>query len=147
LNGDLIPTQLDDRLVLAHYDRRGPYHAACKNVLGRLKVLAGGRSAVEKQLNHHYIETFETMRDAPERLLRDPRWLAPDYAGERRVADPIRYEGEELRFTRSEDGPMRAIRLMLAYGEQLAREFGELIDTNQGVRVQLETKALEWTAL
>jgi hypothetical protein len=147
LKGQTIPAPIEDRMVLAHYYRRGPYQMLWKNVMGHLKVVAGGKREIEKQRNFHYASTYETIRDAPERLLRDPGWLAPSYAGQQLVTDPIRYEGGELRYTETMDGPMKAIRVMLGYGEDLARDFGEMIDAESGARAQAERKAATWSKL
>jgi hypothetical protein len=146
-NRETVPSRTDEALLLAHYYRRGPHQMVWKNLVGRLKVFAAGRKEIDQGRGEHYIGPYELLRDAPERLLRDPGWMAPSYAWENLVDDPIRYEGEDLRYTRPMDGPMKAIRVMLGYGEQLATDFGAIIDSNEGVRMQVEKKALVWTKL
>jgi hypothetical protein len=147
INGQTLPANRDETLILAHYYRRGPHQVLWKNLQGRLKVLAGGRREVEKQRNAHYVSVFETMRDGPEALLRDPNWMAPSYSWESMMDDPIQYGGATLRYTTPMDGAMKAIRIMLNYAEQLAMDFGELLDTNEGLRLQMEKKAATWTKL
>jgi glycosyltransferase involved in cell wall biosynthesis len=146
-NGKQLPDHVEPRLVLAHYYRRGPHQLLWKSAIGRLKVLAAGRREIEKQRSFHYNETFATLRDDPARLLRDAGWMAPSYAWEDLVDDPIRYDGEALRHTAAMDGAMKAMRILAAYGESLAREFGQIIDSNEGVRVQVEKAAAVWVRL
>jgi hypothetical protein len=147
LGGVPIPARLDAALVLAHYYRRGPWQAVWKNTMGRLKVLAAGEAEIGRGRSHHYISVFETLRDAPERLLRDPGWMSPSYAGEEQVDDPIRYDGGPLRYTAPTDGPMKAVRILASYAERLARGHGELADANLGVRLQMEKAAARWVKL
>ncbi len=145
--GTAIPAVVDDMLLLAHYPRRGPYQILWKSILGHLKVLASGKTEIEKQRNYHYADPFSFARDTPERLLREAAWMTPTHDEHDLVLDPIQYQGVTLRYTMAMDASMKAIRVLLSYGEQLAREYGVLIDGDDETRRRAEAVASLWTKL
>jgi hypothetical protein len=138
----------DDHLLrLAHYPRRNPWQAIAKTTMGRLKVLASGRTVREQPHSFHYVADYETIRDRPHEMLRNPAFLTPTYANRDLIADPIAYLGGPLAYTLPGDPMMKAVRAMTSYAEMLAEEHARLIDTNEGVRLQSEQHAGIWTSL
>ncbi len=147
MKGQPIASRMDEQLWLAHYFRRSAYQHISKSVLGRLKVLAAGRHELAQNRASHYTALFETLRDAPEQCLRQPDWMTARHAGENLIEDPIHYAGGALRYTQHTDPPMKAIRTLLTYAEDLAKDFGYIIDTNEGVRLQATTMAARWSKI
>ena len=88
LQGNEIPATTDSSLVLAHFYRRSAWQAISKS--GFLKVLAAGQQEIAKQRNSHYRETFETIRDAPEKLLDNLEFLSPSYSWIDTIKDQYR---------------------------------------------------------
>jgi hypothetical protein len=144
MNGKHLASKVDDSLCLAHYFRRNAYQLIQKSVLGRLKVLAAGRAELDQNRAVHYTAIFEAMRDAPEKILRQRDFLYPALDLQSLVEDPIHYQGGDLRYTVPVDGPMKAIRTLVNYAEGLAVQFGHMIDTNEGVRLQAEKMSSLW---
>ena len=142
--GATLPSPSDPDLVLAHYYRRGPWHALAKNVVGRLKMLASGEKAAARNFGGHYTGVFEALRDHPESLLRDPAFMAPAYAAMDLVDDPIRYDGGALRYTSAADGPMKAVKVLTHYAEELARHAGTMLDRDDRPS---RRNAANWTKL
>jgi hypothetical protein len=147
MHGKNLPTKAAETLFLAHYFRRGPYHLIWKSVLGRLKVLAAGKQELLQNRATHYTPIFEVLRDAPERLLLDAAWKSPPHDPQTLTDDPIHYTGGDLRYTQVSDDQMKAIRILLSYADGLATQFGSLMDTNEGVRLQVERNATRWARL
>ena len=86
------------------------------------------------------------MRDGPERVL-EQGFIRPTYEWLDLVDDPLPYLGGALRYTEKTDPKLKAIRVLVAYAEQLATQHGLLIDTNEGVRLQTAQAALMWRQL
>jgi len=147
MNGKNLASKLDEQLCLAHYFRRNPYQLLQKCILGRLKVLAAGRAEIEQNRSVHYTPIFETIRDTPEQILRQGDFLSPSFDLQSLVEDPIHYLGGELRYTHPVDGAMKAIRALAHHAEGLAQDFGHLIDTNEGVKLQAEKMSARWAKL
>jgi hypothetical protein len=101
----------------------------------------------EQPHGFHYVAGYETIRDRPHEMLRNPAFLAPTYAHRDLVMDPIIYLGGPLAYTVPGDPMMKAVRAMTSYAEMLAEEHARLIDTNEGVRLQSEQHAGIWTSL
>ena len=147
LSGAPIPAVTATDIAIAHFPRRSPWQAMAKAAIGRLKVLAAGREEVENQRSYHYTGMFETLRDTPEMILRNPGHMAPSHADLDLVDDPIDYLGGALRYTQPSDPAVKALRSVLAYSELLAQQHGRLRDTNEGVRMQTQHWASTWSVL
>jgi hypothetical protein len=136
----------DHRLSLCHYYRRSPWQVISKSVLGYLKVTAAPKSERDKKRSVHYNDVFRFMRDDPERLF-EPGFLNPTYDDKNLVEDPLPYLGGPLRYTKIADPRFKAIRVLIAYAEQLAQAHAHFIDTNEGVRLQAEQSTYVWEPL
>ncbi len=147
LDGRNLVAPVAADIVLAHFPRRSPWQLLAKNVAGRLKVIAAGQAAVAGNANVHYVPIFETIRDDPASLLRSPFFLAPGAPPMGLVEDPIDYQGGELRHTVPGDPAMKAIAGLTSLAEALAVQHGLLIESNEGVRLQVHNMALTWTRL
>ena len=146
-DGQYVPAVVAADLPLAHYQRRSPFQQIAKTVMGRLKVIAAGRTAAENNWSVHYNRMFETIRDDPAALLRNPGFLAPGAPEGGLVEDPIDYLGGPLQHTMPGDASMKAVAALAAFGEALAGQHARLLDTNEGARLQMHNLALTWTRL
>ena len=146
LDGQSVPSLFDHPLVLGHYYRRSAWQLVSKSVMGYLKVIAAGGRERNQGRSFHYKGLFEVMRDAPENVLAD-HFLNADYSEVDLIEDPLPYLGGRLRYTEITDPRFKAIRVLIAYSEQLAESHGNFIDTNLGVRLQAEHATSQWTQL
>jgi hypothetical protein len=144
-DSQFVPAALAGDLALAHFPHRSPYQQVAKSVIGRLKVIAASQEAAAGNLSSHYKGDFESIRDDPATLLRDPAFLSPDTPPTGLVEDAIDYRGGELRHTIAGDALMKAIAGLTAYGEALAAQHARLLDSNEGARLQVHNWALTWT--
>ena len=142
-DGQYVAAPLATGLALAHFERRSAWQMIGKHVMGRLKSIAAGQIAVEGGWNQHYNWVFETIRDNPAAILRNPDFLA-DTTPPDLVDDPIDYLGGELRHTLPGDPLMKAIAGLAAFGEALANQHARLLDTNEGARLQMHNLSLTW---
>jgi hypothetical protein len=136
----------DHPLSLGHYYRRSAWQTISKSVMGYLKVTAAPKSERDQKRSVHYNDIFRFMRDDPQRLFA-PGFLAPTYDAMNLVEDPLSYLGGPLRYTKIADPRFKAIRVLIAYAEQLAQAHAHFIDTNQGVRLQAEQSTYVWEQL
>jgi len=136
----------DHEVSLGHFYRRSAGQAISKAVMGHLKVLAAGQQERDKNRSTHYRHVFNLARDSPENLS-SIGFLTPTYTSEDLVLDPLPYLGGSLRYTRYDDPFYKAVRVLVAYAEQLAENHGRFIDTNLGVRLQAEQSTAAWTIL
>jgi hypothetical protein len=145
--GRYLPAPLATDLALAHFQRRSPWQLVSKNVLGRLKVIAAGQIGAEHNWAAHYNKVFETIRDDPAALLRNPGFLSPGAPETGLIEDPIDYRGGDLRHTLPGDPAMKAVATLAAFGEALAAQHARLLDTNEGARLQMHNLSLTWTQI
>lgn len=136
----------DHPLKLGHYYRRSAWQQISKSVMGYLKVAAAGQQEKSQGRSAHYNSLFETLRDAPERFF-TPAFLEPSYANHDIVEDPLPYRGGPLRYTQPTDPKFKALRVLIAYAEQLAESHGALIDGSVDTRLKAEHDTLQWTFL
>ena len=146
IDGQMVRPFGDHALSLAHYYRRSAWQTISKSVLGYLKVTASPRSERDKTRAVHYNDVFRFMRDDPEHLF-EPGFMAPDYAEMELELDPLPYHGGPLRYTPRTDPRFKAIKVLVAYAEQLAQAHAHFIDTNEGVRLQATQQTYRWTHL
>ena len=144
-DGQYLPAPISGELALAHFPRRSACQQAARHVLGRLKVIAAGQAAADDNSSLHYNRIFEAIRDDPAALLRDPGFLSPEAPEGGLVEDPIDYLGGELRHTLPGDAAMKALAGLAAFGEALAAQHARLLDTNEGIRLQVHNWSLTWT--
>ena len=135
VDGREAPAFREHSVQLAHFPMRSGWQMLAKAVIGRLKVLAAGSQEISRNRSVHYTGLFDHLRDHPEWLLRNEiflgGFLAPDEAAAL-IDDPIAYRGGDLRHTRPNDPPLRAVQSLIAYAEELARGHGQMIDRNGG---------------
>jgi hypothetical protein len=143
--GQYLDAVSAEGLVLAHYQHRSPWRQLAAAVIGRLKVVAAGQTVSDSNVAVQQNRTFEAIRDDPAALLRDPGFLSPDLSRDELIEDPIDYRGGDLQHTEPSDPVMRAIASVAAFGEALASQHARLLDTNEGVRLQLHNLSLTWT--
>ncbi len=136
----------DHPITLGHYYRRSAWQQISKSVLGYLKVTAAGQREKGRGRAAHYNSLFETLRDAPEGFF-TPDFLKPSYADRGLVEDPLSYRGGPLRYTQPADPKFKALRVLIAYAEQLAESHGAFIDASEDIRLKIERDALQWTFL
>jgi hypothetical protein len=130
--GNPLPAIRDPRLVLAHYYMRSGWQILAKAVIGRMKVLAAGKDAVQQNFNAHYLHIFENLRDHPGWLLHDGAFLQ----AKRPVGsydppltnDPISYVGGRLLYTHEN---LKAVQSLISYAEALAQRHGCLADATE----------------
>ena len=146
-DGNTVAAFVAPDLALAHYQRRSAWQQMAKNAIGRLKVIAAGRAAMENNWSVHYNQLFETLRDRPAALLRNPGFLHPGAPPGGLVDDPLQYLGGDLRHTRHDDPAMKAVATLAAFGEALAAQHAHLLDSNEGARLQMHNHSLTWTHL
>jgi hypothetical protein len=139
VNDTAVLAPLFPNLPLAHFSRRAGPQAALKNVLGRLRVIAAGQGEVARGSAVHYSDVFAVLRRDAAQLLRGD-WMKPR-STEGLVEDPLPYLGGALNCTPTTDYAMKAISCLVAYAEQLAAQHGRILDTNAGVRLQVEAEA------
>jgi hypothetical protein len=144
-DGQRVASSPAEQLALAHYQRRSPWQQIAKSAIGRLKVIAAGTTA-ETGASAHYNQVFESLRDQPASLVRNPAFLVPPPQGGL-VDDPLEYLGGELRYTEPGDPLLKALSAVAAYGEALANQHARLVDSNEGVRLQVHNLSLTWTRL
>jgi glycosyltransferase involved in cell wall biosynthesis len=146
LHGEFIAAYSEHKVTLAHYYRRSAWQIISKSVLGHLKVASAGKQERNKKRSSHYDDVFQSMRDGPERLL-EAGFIHPTYEWLDLIDDPLPYLGGMLRYTEQADPKLKAIRVLVAYAEQLATQHGMLIDTNEGIRLQTMQGSLNWRHL
>ncbi len=141
------PSQVAEDLSLAHYAVRHPAQWMAKATLGRLKALAAGREAEQRQWSCHYTPMLDLLRTNPSRLWTDPVFRTTPPPGLSLEEDPITYAGLPLRHTRPGDPVIKAIQALATGAEQLARHHGRLLDAEPAVRKQAQDWAMEMTVV
>ncbi len=139
----LAPSQLAEDMCLAHYPVRHPAQWMVKATLGRLKALATGSEAEQRQWSKHYTPMLDLLRTEPSRLWTDQALRTMPPPGLPLTEDPIAYAGLPLCHTRPDDPVMKAIRGLAAGAEQLARHHGRLLDAEPALRKQANDWAME----
>lgn len=145
-DGQPIVSHAGHGVVLGHYYRRSAWQEISKSVVGYLKVAAAPKLERDKDRSAHYQGVFAKLRDEPEALF-SPSFFTPTYDERDLVEDPLPYLGGPLRYTQIADPKLKAVRVLLAYAEQLAQSHAGFIDTNEGVRLQAEQSTYAWTHL
>ncbi|WP_162561188.1 glycosyltransferase family 2 protein [Methylobacterium terrae] len=128
----------ENSIWLAHFSERSPFQLVVKFVRGWAKVLAAGESVIETGASSHYRGPFHMLRDNPESLLRSEWFMTHKNEHPDLVEDPMRYHGGELRYTKSPDDEMLAVRSLMGYLTDLADQHGRLIDSSASVRQLVE---------
>jgi len=146
IDGQMVRPFGDHPLSLAHYYRRSAWQTISKSVLGYLKVTASPKSERDKNRAVHYNDVFRFMRDDPQHLF-GPDFIAPTYSGMDLELEPLPYHGGALRYTPRTDPRFKAIKVLIAFAEQLAQAHAHFIDTNEGVRLQAEQQTYRWLQL
>ena len=135
INGGKLPPRLEPRLLLAHYAVRSPWQWIAKCVVGWTRVVAGGSSAIGRGLGGHYRGPFETLRDNPAWILRNPVHMELPRASEQGLTqDQLPYLGTPLRYTKPVDYHSRAMAAMMRQMENLALRVGELNEPRARLR-------------
>ena len=143
----ILTAPMASDLPLAHYYRRSAWQMLTKSVVGWLKTLTGGRFTDAAGINTHYRGTFETLRDDPASLLLGRDFLSYVPAQMDLVDDPISYAGGQLRYSEAIDPRMKAVSVIAAYAEALARQHARLIDGVPAVRDLVDKAASELTQI
>lgn len=146
VDGEYVTGLKDHPLSLGHYFRRSAWQQISKTVIGYLKVAAAGKQETDQNRSSHYKPLFESLRDHPEQVLQS-KFIDAVHEEVALVEDPFPYLGGPLCYTKADDPKLKAVRVMLAYAQQLAENHGMFIDTNQGVRLQAESATSEWRML
>jgi hypothetical protein len=146
-HGNRVAARACPDLPLAHYYARSSWQMLSKAVIGRLKVLAAGQAEIAARRNDHYTPTFEKLRDDPTGLFHEVEGLDRHGPSTEVIADPIRYGGDELRYTTPTDPMAKAAQIIAAHAEELAQQHGRLLDGNAGARMVVENMAAQWTRL
>ncbi|MBY0526022.1 MAG: glycosyltransferase family 2 protein [Gemmataceae bacterium] len=116
---------------LAHFPLRSADQYLAKMVVGTLQVYAMDWALVP--ICYHWKAAFDRLKRDPETTAHEFRDIAMRYVAEfpegvtpKLVDDPICYQGGELLHTAIEHEHSRALRSILVYAEQLARNHGTL---------------------
>jgi glycosyltransferase involved in cell wall biosynthesis len=146
IDGEYVVGLEDHPLSLGHYFRRSAWQQISKTIIGHLKVAAAGKQETDQNRSSHYKALFESLRDHPEQVFQS-KFIDALHEEVELVEDPFPYLGGPLRYTKADDPKLKAVRVLLAYAQQLAENHGMFIDTNQGVRLQAEQATSDWTML
>jgi Glycosyl transferase family 2 len=127
VNGAPCPLITHPTLSYAHFATRSIYQWMSKSLIGWAKVLASGDNLQSTGVSYHYKIPFETLRDDPGAI-----WgqgsappLPPVPVDLR--SDAIPYRGAPLRYTLKTEYPLRAVRVVTQYLQELAIQHGELL--------------------
>jgi glycosyltransferase involved in cell wall biosynthesis len=127
--GDQAPnTMVEPRLRLAHYAERSSYQYIVKFLRGWSKVLATGQAEISNGTAYHYSTPYEMLRDKPESLLLNQHFMTFKNEHLSLTVDPIEYRGAPLRYTAKNDEAMRAVRCMMGFVDELAKQHGRILD-------------------
>lgn len=118
----------DSRIWFAHFPERSPYQYITKFVRGWSKVLATGKIELDRRTSYHYKGPFEAMRDRPQDLLRSARFMSFKDESADLAYDPASYFGGDLKYTKSLDEPVRAVRNLMGLLNDMAAQHGRLLD-------------------
>lgn len=134
-------------IFLAHYSERNAAQTIVKFVRGWAKAKAADRGMRLQNISVHYRGPFETLRDRPQEILRDERFMK--YKGEQSdlTADPIQYRGKPLRYTTKIDFEMLAVRSLVGYLEALADRHAALVDEVPAAKAYVEQSNRQHTKL
>lgn len=124
-------------ILLSHYPRRSGWHDIYKFVIGRLKINAAGSRETAKDTGSHYIAPFQILLDKPEALLYSESFFNRNPDPKIQAVIPLNYLGAELRYTTKTDYKMKCVRMILKYSNELATEYGQLMDTNPEVQARV----------
>jgi hypothetical protein len=143
INGEQISAVVQPGLNLAHYPRRNGWQNLHKITVGWLKALAGGKQAALQGRSIHYKSPFETLRDKPGELVGNSKYL--DYELDASLCEevPLAYKGGLLRYTQPTDPALKALSLCLGYAEQLATQYGKLLDDSPQAQKLVEMRNAE----
>ena len=135
----LIKPVEESAFRIAHYPRRSPWQQVSKAAIGRLKALAAGKAIVDAGHGAHYTNLLQFLKERPQDLFNNPKFMDGSGADMELVYDPIAYAGGELRYTETDDPRLKAVRCLAGYAEELALQHGRLVDENTAVRALLNT--------
>lgn len=124
---------------LSHYPERSSFQYIAKFVRGWSKVVATGQHEINKNTSYHYRRPFEILRDEPQSLLKNPSFMQFNNESRENVVDPIIYRGTPLRYTNTPDEPMRAVRCLMGFFEELATSHGKMMEEVPGAREAVRT--------
>ena len=124
----------EPRIWLAHYSERSPYQYIVKFVRGWSKVLATGQAEVARQTAYHYKAPYEILRDTPNDLLRSTHFMGFKNESPKLIEDPIDYRGGPLKYSPRSDEPMRAVRCLMGFLDEIVLRHGKLFDSFPEVR-------------
>jgi glycosyltransferase involved in cell wall biosynthesis len=124
----------EPRLWLAHYSERSPYQYIVKFVRGWSKVLATGQAEVARHTAYHYQAPYEILRDRPKDLLRSAHFMGFKNESAKLIEDPINYRGGPLKYTPRIDEPMRAVKCLMGFLDDISLRHGKLLDHFPEVR-------------
>lgn len=143
-DGKELPSISEPRVVLAHFADRGRWRGLARAVIGRLKVIAAGRQEVSQNRGAHYLNTYEMLRDAPDKLGLPANFGAFPPVSEEWIDDQIAYSGRALTFTELGDERLKALRAVIAVAENLAEQHARLVDSNHAVKLQVDQLAMQF---
>ncbi len=143
-HGKEVVCVADKRVALAHFSDRGRWRWLGRAVIGQLKVLASAQQERAQNRGVHYRETYEMLRDAPEKLGVAQNFGALPPPGKEWIDDPIAYRGRPLAFTERSDERLKALRAAIAVAEGLAEQHARLIDGNHAIRLQVDQWAMQF---
>jgi hypothetical protein len=146
-NGEQVAAVELSNIPLAHYPTRHPQQFILKAMLGRLKVLAAGASAVEAGHALHYNHVLDASARNPADIFCDTARMTNALPPIPLVEDPIAYRGADLRYTVATDHTMKALRTAADYAERLATAHGRLLDASPEAQAQAQSAAIQFEVL
>jgi glycosyltransferase involved in cell wall biosynthesis len=137
----------NNNLLLAHYPERSPYQYLAKFIRGWSKVLATGQKEIDRKTAYHYQGVYGYLRDNPQSLLRNPRFMGFKDENDLLINDQIDYQGGSLRYTEPSDEAMRAVRSLMGFFQDLAISHGKILDNVLAAREWIDKTESEVTRL
>lgn len=149
LNGQPIPAFRVPQLRFGHYYMRNGWQIVAKACVGMMRILASGRATIEKNTGIHYTHVFENLRDHPEWLLDDARFMQGNrpvsFYSPPLVENPLAYLGGALRYAQAADPRLKAVSSIIACAETIARRHGELADATDVTRQMVDRWGAEFS--
>lgn len=123
-----LTSLLETKVLLAHFPERSLWQKISKNMIGWLKVNAAGSSVVESGSSYHYRDMFERILYMPTSVLTNPSHVEPRLDKANNTFHPLPYQGSVLRYFIPQDPRMKAIQVITRYAEDLAKQYGRLME-------------------
>jgi glycosyltransferase involved in cell wall biosynthesis len=134
---------VETNVLLAHFPERSLWQKISKNMIGWLKVKANGPMAVATGESYHYRDLFERILYVPASVISNPNLITPALDKGHNHLHPFHYQGGILRYFIPVDPRMKAIQVITHYMEDLADQYGQLVEEVPEARAAMHAKYQE----